>query len=90
MGREKVLFKSEERKSRSEVAVFLREIADKLDSGSISLVKGQEELSLNLPEQVGLEVKVEEEAKTKTKRSLEIELEWYEGEESGSETVKIK
>jgi amphi-Trp domain-containing protein len=40
MGREKVLFKSEERKSLGEVAAVLRQVADKVEQGSISLGQG--------------------------------------------------
>lgn len=82
MGQEVVLFKSEERHSRQEVAGFLRELADKVDGGEVVLRKGTEELTLKLPGNLVLEVKAEEEDKTgRTKRSLEVEIEWYEGQE---------
>lgn len=81
---EKVLFKSEERKQTSEVASILRTVADKIESGRITLSQGEEEINLTIPGAVTLEIKVEEETKTgkdTLKKSLEIELEWYEGEE---------
>jgi len=85
MGKEVVLFESEERHSRQEVARFLRELADKVEGGEVVLRKGAEELTLNLPGNVVLEVKAEEEDKKgRTQRSLEVELEWYEGEDEGS------
>ena len=37
MGREKVLFKSEERKSSVETVALLRNIADKIKQGSMTL-----------------------------------------------------
>lgn len=86
MAEETVLFESEERKQLSEVAEFLRQLADRLDQHEVTLRQGEEELTLSIPDQVELEIKVEEEAKRKgTERSLEIEIEWMEGEggESG-------
>lgn len=81
------LFKSEEPKSRSEVAVFLRTLADKLDhDGEVTLKRDGEGVALQIPENLVLEVKAEEETSggDKVKRSLEVELEWKEGEEGGS------
>lgn len=83
MGRETVLFKSEERKSAEEVAVFLRQLADKLEEKRVVLRRGAEELSLDIPSSVILELKAEEEVKKgKAKRSLEVEIEWTVGGEA--------
>ena len=88
MGREKVLFSSEEKRTRTDVAAFLRALADKLDTGSVILQQGDTSLTLDIPGNLTLEVKAEEEDKrTKTKYSLEIELEWYPGAESGGLTL---
>ena len=78
---EVVLFKSEERKNTQEVAAILRQIADRVESGEVVLTRGQEEVRLQIPPNVTLEIKVEEETKRTTKKSLEIEIEWPEGEE---------
>lgn len=84
MGQEKVLLKSEERKSLAEAASFLRQLADKVESGQVSLVQADNELSFNLPGMVTLELKVEEEDKRgRTKFGIEVEIEWYEGDEAG-------
>ena len=88
MGREKVLFSSEEKRTRSDVAAFLRALADKLDTGSVILQQGETSLTLDIPANLTLEVKAEEEDKrTKTKYSLEVELEWYPGEEGAGLTL---
>lgn len=80
MGRETVLFKSEERKNRSEIAAFLRTLADKVEQGRVSLIQAGEELALDLPETLTLEVKAEEETKGQgISMSLEVELEWRPG-----------
>ncbi len=92
MGREVILFETEERKSASDIAAFLRQLADKIESGKIILKSGAKEVDLALPSSLVLEVKVEEEDKKgKTKRSLEVELEWIVGQggeaEEGVEIV---
>lgn len=88
MGKEVVLFASEEPQSLKNVAAFLRELADKLDGNEVVLRKGSEELALQVPNNVVLELKVEEEEKKqRTQRSLEIEIEWIEGDEEGSLTL---
>ncbi len=78
MSRETRLFKSEEPKSRADVAAFLRLLADKLDAGQVVLRQGQEEVTLALPADLVLEIQVEEEAKSRgTQHSLEVEIKWY-------------
>jgi amphi-Trp domain-containing protein len=76
MGRETVLFKSEEKKTRSEIAEILRLLADKVEQGHMILSNEAGNVDLAFPENMILEIKAEEETKRKTKRSLEIELEW--------------
>ena len=80
MGVETVLFKSEEQKSAGDVAATLRQIADKIDAGTLTLKTGAEEIRIEFPETMVLELKVEEEQGKKLKKSLEIELEWIVGE----------
>jgi len=81
MGIETVLFKSEEKKSSSDVAIALRQIADKIDEGSMILKKGSEEITLEFPKNMILELKIEEEQGKRLKKSFEIELEWIVGDE---------
>lgn len=81
MGKEVVLFSSEEKRHLNEVAAFLHELADRLATNEVTLRQANEELTLSLPDNVVLEIKVEEEEKkTKKQRSLEIEIEWYVGD----------
>jgi amphi-Trp domain-containing protein len=82
MGKETVLFKNEEKKASSDVANTLRQIADKIDDGTMILKQGSEEITLEFPKNMVLELKIEEEqGKKKLKKSFEIELEWIMGEE---------
>ena len=83
---EKTILKTEERKSRQEIVEFLREIIPKIESGQLTLKKGEEEVVLQFPEtNLELEIKVEEKIKPDRpkKFQLEIEIEWVEGEEEG-------
>lgn len=61
MGIETVLFKSEEKKSAKEIADILRQIADKIESGSMTLMQSGNETILDFPQSMILEMKVEEE-----------------------------
>lgn len=81
MGREIILFKSEERKSASEVAAIIRQLADRVEKGTITLGQNENRITLEIPQNMVLELKVEEEEKGRVKRSLEIELEWVVGAE---------
>ena len=84
MAKEIVLFKSEERKDLQSVSAFLHQLADSLENNQVILRQGTEEITLDIPNHVILELKVEEEDKKgKTKHTLEVELEWIEGDESG-------
>lgn len=84
---EKVLFKTEEQKTRQEIAVFLRNLADRIEQGRLVLRQGSEEVSMDLPERITLENKLEEEIKgPRTKMSFEVELEWPKEAEQSSDT----
>ena len=92
MGKETVLFKSEEKKSLGEVTSFLRELADKLDSNKVAFIQGKQTVKVKVPPTVELEIKVEKETgKRKTKKKIELEIEWIVGDKSGigSGTVKL-
>ncbi len=85
MGKETRLFESEERKSRADVSAFLHQLADKISEGEIVLRQGQEEITLQLPQSLTLEVQVEDEDKGAKgiQHSLEVELEWYDDDQGG-------
>jgi amphi-Trp domain-containing protein len=85
MGKEIRLFKSEERRSRSEVSAFLHELADKLGEGQVILRQGSEEITLSMPSNLILEIQVEDEDKKRKgiQHSLEVEIKWFEGDEAG-------
>ena len=83
MGKETVLFKSEERKDLASVVALLHQLADKLAENQVIMRRGSDEVVIDVPNNVVLELKVEEEDKKgKIKRTLEVEIEWIEGGES--------
>lgn len=90
MGRETRLFKTEERKSREAVSNFFHQLADKISDGKIVLSQGTEEITLQLPQNLILEVQVEDEEKRSKgiQHSLELEIKWFDSQESG--TLELK
>ena len=85
MGKETRLFKSEERMNRTAVSAFLHQLADKLDEGQVVLRQGNEELSLQLPQNLILEIQVEDEDKKRKgiQHSLEVEIKWFDKDAPG-------
>lgn len=80
-----ILFKNQEYKTKEEAADTIRQLAQKIEEGKVVLQKGTEELVVDIPNKVEVEIKVDEKHKGEVKRSLEIELEWKEG--ADKETV---
>lgn len=83
---EEVLFKTERNQSRSDVATYLRTVADKLDGDdAITLEAGNQSTTVDPPAQVEFEVKVEREGPSggPYELSIEFELEW-DADQSGS------
>ena len=89
MGKEIILFKSEERKDLSSVVAFLHQLADKLAEGQVVLRQGREELTLRLPQNMILEIQVEDEDKRGkgVQHSLEVEIKWFDDEPGGPLTL---
>lgn len=83
---EEILFEDERRQSRTEVARYLRSLADKLDAGeSVTFSAGDRTVTVEPPARPTFEVKVEREAAAGAETgelSVELELEWVEGEQA--------
>ena len=87
---EEILFKSEEPKSRGDVAAFLRQLADKVEAGEVILRQGDQEHQVRIPQNLVLETKLERETKRDgEKMSLEVELEWRPGGGSAKGGVEL-
>jgi amphi-Trp domain-containing protein len=83
MAKKEKLFKSSELKSREEVSRFLHELADKISSGTVSVIQGNQEVTFNIPNELKLDLEAEQKEKGMkgVQQELEIELKWYEGDE---------
>ena len=80
MAKKNVLVKSDQRKNLADSAAFLRDLADKVESGKVTLVQGGQDVVVDLPETVSFELEYYEQPKKHgVKKQLEIELEWTEG-----------
>ncbi len=79
-GAKNVLHRSEEKMGRDELATFLRHLADRVESGTVTLSGGAEDLTLEVAQQVELELKYQTRTKANnTKYELELEIQWGEG-----------
>ena len=87
---EEVIFESEERITREDVAAHLRVVADRLEAGEpLTLSSGGDELELAVPATTTFEVKAERETSKSggpAELSVEFELEWTEGDEGEGES----
>jgi len=80
MAKKNVLVKSDQRRNLADSAAFLRDLADKVESGKVTLVQGGQDVVVDLPEIVSFELEYYEQPKKHgVKKQLEIELEWTEG-----------
>lgn len=79
---EEIRFKSESVQSRSEIADYLRTVADSLEAGGeVTFSAGDQSTAVEPPESASFEVKVEREgpADSAGELSVELEIEWDEG-----------
>ena len=87
---EEVLFETESKMTRADIAAILRNTADKLDAGdAVTLSAGNDSITLDPPASPEFEVKVERETKagqTEGDLSIEFEIEWDERGADGSAT----
>jgi amphi-Trp domain-containing protein len=90
---EEVLFETENKQSRTDIAAYLRTVADKLESGEpITLSAGSQSVTLEPPARPVFEVKAERETSStdRTETSVEFELEWKEGEDGDDGSLAIE
>ena len=91
MGRETILFKSEEKKDVKSAARFLRDLADKVEQQKVILKQGKKAVKLKIPSTVELEVKAErEDGKRRTKKKIEVEIEWVVGADKKGSDRSVK
>jgi len=85
---EEVLFKSEQRMSREQIASYLQTVVEKLNAGdAVTIQAGGDSVTLDPPSQPTFEVKAEREGPTNGSKelSIEFELEWPENGDDGGD-----
>lgn len=86
------LFQFEQTMTRTDVAAYLREVADKLDGdGTLEFSAGGQSTSLAVPERIQFEVDVERDLGDRGSAEVEVEfeLDWYE-DEDGTATGSLE
>ncbi|MDA3951780.1 MAG: amphi-Trp domain-containing protein [Spirochaeta sp.] len=79
-GPKDIVYKSSQQMSRGDLATFLRDIADRVESGTVVLKGDQKETPVKIPEAVELEVEYEIKKKDGgEKKQLELEISWGPG-----------
>ena len=76
---EEQLFKTEERRTRSEIAEALREAAEQIESGSVHLESETDDQDVSVPERPQFEVELERLTDSETgeeRYELEYEIRW--------------
>ena len=83
---EEVLFEAESTHPRENIADYLEQVAENLRYGEVTLVSGDDEVTVEPPERAVFEVKVEREKEEGEEEiSVEFEIEWEEREGDGSD-----
>lgn len=81
---DETLFEFEQTFSRSDVAAYLRDVADELDDdGTVQFEAGGHSTSVKVPERLQFEVEVEQSRNKdgSSEMELEFELEWHEADD---------
>lgn len=87
---EEVLFETETVHDRNEIADYLEQVAENLRHGTVTLVSGDEEITVEPPETATFEVKVERETNGDEEMSVEFEVEWKAGDDAGGKGLSVE
>jgi amphi-Trp domain-containing protein len=87
---EEVLFETESVQDRSDIADYFEQVAENLRHGTVTLVSGDDEITLEPPQSPVFEVKVEREQEGgEEEMSVEFEVEWDVGG-NGNSDLSVK
>lgn len=90
---EQTLFETEQSQSRSEIAAYLRSVADSLDAGGpLTLAAGDQSVELDPANPSTFEVKAEREGPTDAlgELSVEFEIEWDESDDGDGSDGELR
>lgn len=76
-GNKDIVYKSKQQMGRNEIAAFLRDLAARIELGSVTLTGNGPDTPVKIPDQVNLQVEYEIKHKPAGDRSeLELEISW--------------
>ncbi|MGN7611976.1 amphi-Trp domain-containing protein [Magnetococcales bacterium HHB-1] len=79
---DQVLFRDKGQKSATELATFLRAVAERVEAGSMTLNRGEESLALEMPKQFGFRFNVKDDiGRSGTVCKVQIGFRWKRGSE---------
>ena len=79
------LFADNTPKTAQELADFLRIMADKIESGGMTITRGSDLLELEFPQRFGFRFKVKDDVgRSTTKRKVQVGFRWRVGEEEST------
>ena len=87
---EEVLFKTETVHDRDEIADYLEQVAENLRHGTVTLVSGDDEITVEPPQTATFEVKVERETNGDEEMSVEFEVEWDVGDDDTDTGLSVE
>ena len=74
---DKVLISEKGHKTSRELSDFLRDVANRIDAGRLTLSKGDELIDLKIPDDMGFRFKVKDDiSHNETKRKVQIGFRW--------------
>ena len=82
MAKKNIILRSKQMETPQGVAVFLRELADKIESQQVVLIQEGIETTINLPDRLEMSISAKDKEKIKkssNRHSLKISLKWWEG-----------
>lgn len=76
--KKKDLYRLEQKKTRQEIADFLKKVAGEVEAGKLTLSEGSMKTELDLPQELTLDIDVDQDMeKEGLETSVEFELKWY-------------
>ncbi|MBF0187879.1 MAG: amphi-Trp domain-containing protein [Magnetococcales bacterium] len=83
---DKVLFQDKGEMSTSEFAAFLRMVADRLEAGQMTMARGEQSITMDVPKRVDTRINVKDDiSRSGTKRKVQLGFRWRLGEENQPE-----
>jgi amphi-Trp domain-containing protein len=82
---DKTLLQSKDIKTATEMAAFLRTLADKIETGRLTFTAGGSSVDLVIPKRLGFRLHVKDDIGRRTQRKVQIGFRWYHDQESGTE-----